>query len=46
MHGLGVGHLNDPTCGLNGGPPSGSPLNELLVNLQVVFHSMVGEHNL
>ncbi len=29
MHGLGVGHQNDPTCGLNGGPPSGSPLYEL-----------------
>jgi hypothetical protein len=29
MRGLGVGHSNDPTCELNGGPPSGSPLNEL-----------------
>ncbi len=31
MHGLGLGHLNDPTCGLNGGPPSGFPLDELLL---------------
>jgi hypothetical protein len=32
MLGLGVDHLNDPTCGLNGGPPSGSPLDELLLD--------------
>jgi hypothetical protein len=29
MHGWGVGHLNDLTCGLNGGPLSKSPLGVL-----------------
>ncbi len=29
MHVLGVGHLNDPIGGLNGGPPSRSSLNKL-----------------
>jgi hypothetical protein len=29
IHGSGVGHLNDPTSGLNGGPPSISLLSEL-----------------
>jgi len=29
MHGLGVGHLNDPTCGLNGGPLNEFPPSEL-----------------
>ncbi len=28
MHGLGVSHPNDLTCGLNGGHLSGSPQNE------------------
>jgi hypothetical protein len=29
MHGLGVGHLNDPIGELNGRPLDGSPLGEL-----------------
>jgi hypothetical protein len=29
MCGLGVGHPNDPTCGLNGGLLGRSPLSEL-----------------
>jgi hypothetical protein len=30
MHGSNDGHPNVPTCGLNGSPPSGSLLGELL----------------
>jgi len=29
MCGSNVGHPKDPTCGLKGGPQSGSPPNEL-----------------
>jgi len=29
IHRLGVGHSNDITCGLKGGPPSISPMGEL-----------------
>jgi len=31
MGGLGVGHPNDPIGGLNGGPTSGFPPNELIL---------------
>lgn len=32
MHGSNVGHPNDLTCGLNGGPLGGFPLSELPPN--------------
>jgi hypothetical protein len=32
MHDSGVGHPNDPTCELNGGPLGGFHLGELLPN--------------
>ncbi len=32
MHGSSVGHQNDPTLGLNGGPLCGFPMGELLAS--------------